>query len=373
MKGVVTNRQIFFLLLLIITGYSLISLPKDAFQASQTGAWFTILLLTLVFAAGVFIITRLSRMFQGQSIAEYAAVLVGKKASKMITGLYAIYFTFVSALLFRSVGEFIKTCFLPETPVWILQMLLIALSFYIASKGITNIGRMCELFGIFFILAPLPTHFLMLQKGNVNHILPLFEPDRITEYVAGCKDLIVPFLGIEVLTIIPFGKINNKRGVATAMWTMLYIGLFYILMVESTVMIIGRNNVLFYDDTILEALRITPLPKTLLLERADFLFLIIGLWGIFSGTSAVAYASVEFTLKTIKYKKRNALILYFGVSLFLVSNFALTPELTKLLFRDVLPYPGVLMAFVIPIVLFIIAKIRSRVKVERVQHADAEG
>jgi len=355
LKSVVTNRQIFFILFLLITGYSSISIPKDAIKAAGTGAWLTILLLTILFAIAAFFISSLNKKFEGKTIFEYSPLIVGKPIAYVINIFYTSYFLFVLILICRSVSEFIKVTFMPLTPIWAMLFIIVAVCFYISYKGITNVGRLCEIYGLLVIVVAFPTIIAMFFLGDINYILPFFDISQVKEYVFGTKDLIVAFLGIEVLLIIPFGKVNNKKGVLYSVLAVLSIGLLYILLAEASTMILGINDILNYDNSLVEALRSVPLPSALILERADLLFLVVGIMGIIACISILFFTTVEYTTKFIKLN-RNLLYISIGIITYVVGNFFLNSEITAFLFKTVLPIWGIFTTFFIPISLFIIAK-----------------
>lgn len=362
MKGVVTNRQYFFLLLFVLTGYSIVSLPKTAFLAAGTGAWFSILTNTAIFAAGIFLLAALNKVFEGKTIYEYAQLLVGKAGAVILCIFYGTFFLFVTILIFRDIAEFIKGCYLPLTPIWVLLVLSIGVAFYMAYKGITNIGRFCELFGVFYLIISILVYAAMILKGDPDSIKPFLNPEKIKDYVLGAKNLIVPFLGYEILTVVPFGKINRKKGVSALVWGLLFIGFYCVLVTEAATMTIGRNNVTYYNDTIVEALRITQLPRTFLLERADFVFLMIGNIGILTSLCIFSYTTVEFACKLFTKKSRNTLLLSIAFGVFIASNFIINAKSATFLFKNVLPYWGIFTALVIPLILFILAKVKKHAK-----------
>ena len=358
LKGVVTNRQLFFILVFVLTGYSLITIPRDAIKAAGTGAWFSILLLTIIFAIGVFFIASLNQRFQGKTIFEYSTLLVGKPTAFIICFFYAGYFLFVVVLICRGVAEFIKGSYLPLTPIWAILFLIIFVCLYIANKGITNVGRMCEIYGAVFIVTFLIMDFIMFRMGDVKYIQPFFEVSQVKEYVFGAKDLIIAFLGIEVLTMIPFGAVNNKMGKLYSVIGVIFVGLFYIIAIESSTMIMGINDILNYDNSLVEALREVRLPRTLLLERVDFTFLTVGITGILASLSILYFATIENVTKLTRIN-RNVLVISIGITTYILSNFFLDNELETFLFGTVVPILGVFTAFLIPITLYLIARVKK--------------
>lgn len=357
--NVVTNRQIFFILLLTITGYSLISIPKDAIKAAGTGAWFTVILLTIIFSIGMVFISKLNNIFLGKTLFEYSKILIGEKAGNIINIFYTLYFLFVSLSLTRNITEFINECYLPLTPIWALVLLILTVCIYISFKGITNIGRLCEIYGSILILVAFTIHTVMFFAGDITYIQPFFETNKIKDYIFGMKDLVAAFLGIEVFTIIPFGNNNKKKSTLISIIPIIFVGVFYIIVIETSTMIVGIKNIVLYNNSIVEALREVHLPGTFLLERVDFLFLTIGVFGIIAALSIVLFCASEYLSKLVPKIQRENIFLALGIALFIVSSFVISYETSMIIFNLIVPILGVITAFVIPITLYTIAKVKK--------------
>ena len=125
----------------------------------------------------------------------------------------------------------------------------------------------------------------------------------------GFKPAIFPFLGIEVLLIIPFTRQNGKKSIRTAFFTVLAIGLFYILVVESCIMKVGINDIINYTDPLIVAIRDTAPRRMQFFSRLDILYLTIGFSGIFMGISIVLMAIVEYLCRMFPRARRMAVVI----------------------------------------------------------------
>lgn len=357
MKAVVTNSQIFFLLLFVVPSYDILQISKISFKASGTGAWLSILIVTLIFAFGIYIIASLNKMFEGKTIHEYSRLLLGKAVSKIIGGIYTAYFLFILVLVAREIAEFLKVNTLLLTPLWTILAISLTATAYISNKGITNIARLCEIFGVLYVATSLLAHLAMLISGDMNYILPLFEKNQLGKYISGTLNLIVPLLGIELLTIIPFGEKNRQKGVLWCVMSIIFIGLFYIFVSETSVMMLGINDISNYKYPLIQALRETKLPSTILLERADLLFLTVGFSGFIASLCIIFFLAVENTVRLFSVNKKRRIINYaIGIAVFLSSTYLIDSKLADKLLKGMVPVAGVFVAFIIPITLFIIAK-----------------
>ncbi|MCX8074531.1 MAG: spore germination protein [Clostridia bacterium] len=359
MKSTVTNRQIFFIIFLTLTGYSLISIPKDAVKSAGTGAWITVLLLTIGFMFGMFFIVSLNKKFEGKVLSEYSSLIVGKIMSKVITSIYSVYFLIISVFLFRAVSEFIKYNYLHLTPLFVITALILFVSAYNSYKGITNIGRICEIYGIIYVLVFIFMYITMLFLGDTKYIQPFFEKNEIKQYIFGVKDLIVPFLGIEILTMIPFGNVNTKKGRLYSLLSVLFVGVFYIMTIESSIAIIGINSIVNYDNALLEAMRETTIPGTFIPERIDFIFATVGIMGIICCLSIVFNTLSENVTKLLPRTNKNTIIIIISFVILILSGYIVNKDILKFLLNNIVPIYGIVVAFIIPIKLYIIAKVRK--------------
>lgn len=72
MHSSVSNRQMFFLLLLTLTAYTVISIPNVISQTSGTGGWLSLMITALLFAVFAVILVRLNSAFPGMTLLNTA-------------------------------------------------------------------------------------------------------------------------------------------------------------------------------------------------------------------------------------------------------------------------------------------------------------
>ncbi len=357
MPNTVTNRQMFFLLLITLTTYTVISIPQLMAENANTGSWVPLLFTTLVFAIAATIIVSLHNMFQGCMLLDYGQRIVGKFFAYAISLLYLLYFLTVGVFLNFELASVLKANFLFKTPEWATLLISIPAFGYIAYKGITNIARFIEIIGTIFIITAISVHLLMLTQGDIINIQPFFRASHIKEYIGTIPHTILPFLGIEILTVIPFTKSNGKKAKKVAFFTIITVGLFYILIVETCIMILGINNIKNYNYALIEAIELVEMP---LVERADILYLTVGFLGLNGGVCVVYLSIVEYACKLFAKIKRIIIVPAVGILLFGLSFFAIKINQSEQFLTSVIPIAGIFTALIIPIILLLIAKVKKR-------------
>jgi hypothetical protein len=103
---------------------------------------------------------------------------------------------------------------------------------------------------------------------------------------------VFPFLGIEVLLAIPFmtKNKNSRKPARAAFLSLLAVGLFYVIRVETSIMKIGIDDIINHEDALVVAIRDTS-PKGLeIISRLDIIYLTVGLSGLFVSISIALMA-----------------------------------------------------------------------------------
>ncbi len=362
MDNTITCRQIFFILLLTLTCYTVVSISKEMAEAAGTGAWITILATALVFALAAACVVYVGNRYRGQMLFDYAPSLITKPGAYALALFYIIYFLFILVLLITSFSKLLAADFFPKTPVWAFPLLGIPLFCYIAYKGVTNTARLAEIIGIVLILTAVFVHTLMMTEGRVNRILPLFNPAEAGRYIAAIEKSIFPFLGIEVLFVFPLSPRITKRPVRTAFLSLVTVGLFYVLIVESCIMKLGINDIASYNDALVVAIRDTSPPFLEIISRLDILYLTVGFGGIFIGISIALLAAVEYVCRIFKSVSRLAVVISVGAVTYAVFFIVNGIKGYEKFAEGLGTYLGIFASLIAPLILFIIVKAKNKNK-----------
>lgn len=358
----VNNRQLFYIIFLTLTTYTTIDLPKIMVQAAGRFNWAPIILSSIVFAFAVYMICKLNKMNEGKVLFDYGPDIVGKFFTYFIAVFYLIYFFFIGGYLKLKLVGLLSSNFLPLTPPYAMLLIGVPTFGYFAYKGITNVARFMELVGIVFLIVTLFLCIFMIAQGIHFNIMPFLNPLEIDKIVPAMKDTATGFAGIEILFVIPFTNLN-KKAPKQAFKTLIFIGLLYVLIVESTVMILGINNTALLNDSFIEAIKIVELP---VIERTDLFYLIFGLTSLFAGMIIVNVAMLEFLCKLLPKIKRSILAIATSILLFIYTLSILNIPNINQFFEGILPILIAISSLLIPTILFIFAKLKSMLDKKKV-------
>ena len=95
-----------------------------------------------------------------------------------------------------------------KTPKWFILFFTLAVSGY-GAAGITNIARLFEIYGFFALTGSVILYVIMLFLGDINYIRPLFVKEDLGRYFGAVWKTAFAFVGLEIITVIPFAKQNK--------------------------------------------------------------------------------------------------------------------------------------------------------------------
>lgn len=359
MHSSVSNRQMFFLLLLTLTAYTVISIPNVISQTSGTGGWLSLMITAFLFAVFVVVIVRLNSAFPGMMLFEYSQRIVGRIMAYVLAVYFILYFLMISAYLNVQLSAVLRAGFYPKTPQWAMTIASAIVFGIVAHRGVASVARFFEVIGTIFVITAVATHFVMLLQGDLREVQPFFHTSKLPEYLLGVKDCLFAFLGVELLTIFPLSGKSIGRSVTTAFLTVLFIGIFYAFVVETCIMMLGMQSAQNYNFALIEAVKQIDNP---VLERFDILFLTVGFAGLVTGVCGVYLALVEYAARLFHKANRLAIVVGTGVVMasLSIATQSIKPAMTVL--ESVIPIAGLVSAFLIPTILLLIAKVRGLVQ-----------
>ncbi len=358
MSNTITNRQIIFILYLTLTTYFFTTISKDMAESAGRGFWMTLLMTAIIFSVGAVLITLLNTKYEGKMLFDYSSLIIGKFGAYVVSIFYIIYFGLIIVYIVTQISTVLKNNFLYQSPPWVTMLIGIPVYCYIAYKGITNVARLFEFVGLITVISGVFVLLLMITQSDVNNILPLFSSHDIGKYFKAIKPAIISFLGIEVLLVIPFTKENGKKAITTAFFTIIGIGLLFIMNVVACIMRLGLHEIVHYNDALIVAIRNMEVPFLDFFQRLDFLYLTVGFMGFFLGATIFYTAFIELLCKVFPKAKRVTIVIIVGVTSYLLSLLAIQGLEYSQFFEEVSVYMCLVTTFVIPALLLIISKVK---------------
>lgn len=353
-------RQLFMLAILFEHGSAMvIPLGVDARQ----DVWIAILC-GMVFGWMLFLVYyRLFTYYPAVPLTSYSQQIVGPFFGKGIALIYVLYFLYIAARVLRDFGELLLTFAYPETPLFILNAVMMITVMYAAYKGIEVLARTGELFFFSLYLTAFLGLALVVMAGliDVHRLQPVLEEGwkRVFKVVF-TQTLYVPFGEMVVFTML-FPYIHQPEKTKIVGWLAMFLsGINLAVMMATNIAVLGADTVSRSTFPLLNTIREIRVAN--FLERLDVLFMIALVVGGFFKISLFFYAGVIGTADLFRVKEHQRLVYPLGLSVLLLSiaiasNFS---EHIKEGLNIVTVYMHVPLQIVLPLLLLIVAAIRHR-------------
>lgn len=359
MRDYITNRQMSFIIFGIVLGYGVINIPKDIAENAGTGGWVPILIGTVIAIIFTYIITYLGYVYKNKTIYEYCPLLTGKTIALIIISIYSVYYFLLFTMIMRVASETIKLTILLKTPVWVIILAFLIVVYYSVINNFRTIARICEIYGIIIIIIALIIHISMFTQGKLINMKPFFVVEDIPAYLKSTVVTIFPFIGVEILMIIPFNKKENNRNIFKyTVFMMALIGMLYIVVVESCISVIGVEGIVQYKASLYAAIRRVDIEKFEMFRRLDSIFIIGWIMVIFCSLTLTSYGCVFLTSKLLKKSQSKLLIFIVFVISYIVAQIPDTmTQIEKVI--DYTGYLSLFTMFLVPLILLIITKVKK--------------
>ncbi len=354
-KGI-TNRQMFFILLLVICAFRTIDIPQLAAKAMGRSGWMMIMVYAVPFSLIAMMVAKLQNMFPGMTLFEYGQILLGRVLSFVCCVLFAVYFFSALVYLNENMAKLISMNFLPKTPPAFTLAAAIALFGFIVHRGTETMARLFEVLGVVYFAVTLLLCLLMLTQSEIANILPLYHPDEGRQFFDGILLFGTVFGGLENLLLIPFWK-KNKGAPKTAFFSILVIGLLFVLITEGSIGMLGINNAVVYNDAFIEAIKLTDAP---VLERPDILYITIGLASLFAILTLLIHSIVELISRMFPMARRGLLVCVICAAAYGAAMAAFAMPAYNEAYKKILPVLVLFFAGAMPTLLFLLAFIKRR-------------
>lgn len=359
-RAKIDARQLFVLIILFEHGSATViplgvGAKQDVWLAILLGLTFGLLLL--------FVYYRLYRYYPDTPLTAYVQDITGPWIGKVLALIYIVYFLYIASRVLRDFGDLLLTFAYPETPLFILNAIMILTVMYGVYKGIEVIARTGELFLTLLYLLAVSGLILVISAGlvDLHRLQPMLEDgwQRVFKVVFS-ETLYVPFGEMIVFTML-FPYMNNPEKMKqAAIAGMVLSGLNLAIIMTINVAVLGADVVARSAFPLLDTIRRIRVAN--FLERLDIFFMIALIIGGFFKVSVFFYAAVIGTANVFRVQNHQRLVYPLGLlvlllSIAIASNF---PEHIKEGLEIVIIYMHVPLQIIIPLCLLVIAAIRHR-------------
>lgn len=170
---IMNQRQMAWLTCSMIAGGGLISIQQELARISHTDAWFSYLLPLLYVFFISYVFMQMSLRFPGKHMFEVVKIVFGLGIGTIVNLLLVIHLWLILMRDLRSLGKWIGTILLPNTPQDILVLLFMLMLMFYGKTSVEVIARVNDLFIPFFIGLALLLPFLLANELSKELIQPV--------------------------------------------------------------------------------------------------------------------------------------------------------------------------------------------------------
>ncbi|MBT2618388.1 MULTISPECIES: endospore germination permease [unclassified Bacillus (in: firmicutes)] len=239
----ISSHQLMILILLYSVGTVILHTPSPLAGFAKQDAWLAALFGTGIALIFVWFYIRVGNLYPDLALDQINEKVFGKLVGKMINLTFFFWSFSTAAETTYYVGNFIKTFWMPDTPLVALNILLAAVVIFTVHLGIETFTRTLEIFFIPVLL--LLTIFLVsiIPQANIHNIQPVFE--------GGANPLIRAILFyVSVFTLSPVmflmifpSKVNERKKGEKAFYIGTLIGgIILILVIMMNILVLGPDN-----------------------------------------------------------------------------------------------------------------------------------
>ncbi|MED3652224.1 GerAB/ArcD/ProY family transporter [Heyndrickxia sporothermodurans] len=316
-KVKITPIQLFVLYVLFEHGSALvISLGTDAKQ----DAWLSILIGMLGGLFLYYIYYRLYQFYPGKPLTSYAQEIIGSFFGKLVAFLYILYFLYLSSRVLRDFGELLLTFAYPNSPLFIINTIMILAIMYAVHKGIEVLARTGELLFAFLYFFAITGFLLVIISGliDLNQLKPILEEGivRILD-VAFKQTVYVPFGEMIAFTmILPYLNTPSKAKIV-GFSAIILSGINLALTMAVNIAVNGINLVSRSPFPLLTTIQRIEVAS--FLERLDVFFMLAVIIGGFFKISVFFYVGLIGTADLFKLKNHKKLVFPIGLIILILS------------------------------------------------------
>lgn len=172
----ISLRQLQLLLLLDSFGTVVLFLPAELAQVSGRGCWVAALVGGLAFTAVSLLLTMTGSKMPEGTVVEWCRFCFGDLIGGAILIGLAVKLLFDGLMELRLFSEVVCRAMLPNTPVWVISLVILAVAGALAAQGTECRGRTAEI--LFFVVA-VPLVIILLAVAvstRFDRVLPLALP-----------------------------------------------------------------------------------------------------------------------------------------------------------------------------------------------------
>jgi spore germination protein KB len=320
-------------------------------------AWIVILIGLMSGLLMFLIYHRLFLYYPDLPLTSYVQKLTGKFIGQILGFIYIIYFIYDASRVLRDFGELLTTIIYTNTPLFIINILMILVSIYAIRKGLEVLARMGELYFMLVFLMSILGFLLVIFSGfiHLENLKPFLENGYIPVLKSSMNESILyPFGEMIVFTMI-LPQINeSKKAKKVCLLAILLSGIDITITTIINISSIGVDSFVRSPFPLLSTIR------KIQFLRLDVLFMLYLVIGGFFKITLFFYAAVIGVADIFRFKDPRTLSFPIGLVILFASMVIAVNSAEHFKEGLIVSYLYWPVEIIIPIFLLVIAYFQNR-------------
>jgi len=353
----ISTREMIFIIANYVIAVGILTFPRSiAEETDSFDGWISILIAGTVVCTISWLLGKLASRFPTRPFFELVAVITGRPFAYLLTLLFSVHSIWMASFEIRAVGIITKQCLFTNTPVEMITLAFLLIVQYVVAGSRLALLRLNLIFLPIVLLVILMVQMYTLRFLEWENVRPFFSSDWMT-LLKGAKGVTLSMSGPEIVL---FYTLLMKRPQDAPKSVILGLAIPVLLYMTIYMVIIGvfsaavAKNLTFPTIELAKGVEV---PGGFI-ERVESLFFTIWIMTIFN-TSTIWFDLTITTLRSVftRFSKFTWIRMISPI----VYLIAMSPQNQNefLTFGDRLSYFGVVIAYVIPLLLLAIAKLRG--------------
>lgn len=345
-----------------VIGVGVLAFPRIVVEPADTGGPLAALLGALGAMIAWLAWVKLSRWYPHRTPAEYAPKVLTRPIGWLYLSAIIILLVLITAMLAREFGEVLKTAVLPNTPIEVTIITMLATAAYFVRYDVQVIARVYEVFFPIMLVPLAIIGLLSLSNARLHHLMPLTG----TDWQGVLTGAMMASVGYVAMMILPFllPSLNrSKQAVEAGLWGLGLSAFVYMLAITASLSVFGYVEIKRMVWPTYELVKTTTVPG-FILERLESAF--IGIWvaAVFTTVAATYYPILLICSQWFGLRDHKVMAIPMVPVLYMV---AMSPSDIHTLYRllSVVGLAGAALTQVVPLLMLMIAYLRGKGVVSR--------
>lgn len=355
----ISGMQLVFLMFWAIMGTAILTLPVLIGIHAPRDAWTAAVIFTIGGLLLCLIIGYIGKLFPEKNLVMVVQDLFGIFIGKLFIIIFLIWLFYTTTLVFWQVTSFASLSLLPNTPFYVIMILLAVAPAYAVYSGLESIARCGEFIVILVASSLFIILFLLtIPDFQMTNLLPLFDDGVINILRASLSPLAWAGEIMFVLFLIPYVKGGGHKIGFYGAITIILIGMGGLINEIAYTAVFGPLRQYLINPFYILIRYISP---TAFIERYDVFFVSLNLLGNFLKFAVFGYIFVLVLAQVLDLKSYRPLVLPSFAAIVFAANFTVNSTNELLYFLDrVFPLFTIPLLYGLPLLVLCTAVVKSK-------------